>query len=110
MFPVSVLKIFKIAMRKSVVESLFSKVTCKISAFYNYVENCIKCTDMFQEVALLEISRNSSLTGVANFYRNTTGIYMKKKYELLTTFPKDILKISIYFQEEPCNKVSLSKF
>ena len=72
MFPASVLKIFKSAIRTSVVESLFSKVICKISAFYNYVENSITSAGMFQKVALLEISRNSLLTGVANLESSET--------------------------------------
>ena len=64
MFPVSVVRIFTIAWKTPVVESLFSKVIGAISAFYNFCENSITCNGMFQKVALLKISRNSLLTGV----------------------------------------------
>ena len=37
-------------------------------------------------------------------YRNTT------KNELLTKFPKGVLKASIYIQEKLCGEVSLIKF
>ena len=52
-------RIFKIAGRASVIESLFSEVTGEIFAFYNYAENPIR------KVALLKTSRNYLLAGVA---------------------------------------------
>ena len=55
MFPVSVLRISKIALKAPVVDQLFIKATGKISVFYNFAENSITCIVMFRKVALLEI-------------------------------------------------------
>ena len=63
MIPVSVLRTFKITGRVSLVESLFIKASKVASVFYNSAENYVKCISMFRREALLEISRNSLLTG-----------------------------------------------
>ena len=60
MFRVIVPRIFKIAGKASVVESLFSKVTGEISTFYNSFENSVACIlACSKKYTLLEISRNS---------------------------------------------------
>ena len=64
MIPVSVPRTFKITERVSLVESLFIKATKETSVFYNSAENSVTCISMFRREALLEISRNSLLTGV----------------------------------------------
>ena len=65
MFSVSVPRIFEITGKAPVVESLPSKVTGEISAFCNSVKKSNTCIGMFRKVALLEISSNLLLTGVA---------------------------------------------
>ena len=63
----SVLIIFEIAGRASVVELLFSKITEEISAFCNSANNSITWINIFQKEAPLEISRYFLLTGVLGF-------------------------------------------
>ena len=77
MFPVSVWRMFKIAMRVSVAESLFMKETCKISTFYKPVKNSIVSFVMFRKVAVLEILKNSLLTRVVSW--QSTGMLLKMK-------------------------------
>ena len=48
LFLVSVSRIFKIAVRASVVKSLFRKVACKISAFYKSARNYMAWNGMFR--------------------------------------------------------------
>ena len=69
MFPVSVLRISKIAMRAPVVDSLFIKATGEISVIYNSFKNSITCIGKFRKVALLEIEilRNFLLIEVIFF-------------------------------------------
>ena len=81
---------FKICWEASVVESVFSKATEEISAFYNSFENFIAQIVMFRKEALLEISRNLLLNGVADSQR--TGCRATKNKHLANLF-KDILKI-----------------
>ena len=79
----SVPRIFEIVGRASLMESVFSKVTGKISTFHDSVVNCITFSGMFRNVALLEISRNSLLGGVAVL--QSTSCYASKN-ELLIRF------------------------
>ena len=66
MFLVSVPRIFKTAMRVPCAETT-SRVACEISALYNFLENSYSSTiSMFRKVALLEIFKNSLLTGDAS--------------------------------------------
>lgn len=62
---VNVTRILKIAGNWSVVESSFSKVTGEMLAFYNSVENSIRCIGMFGKWAILEISKKSLSIRVA---------------------------------------------
>ena len=93
-FPVNVLRIFKIAGTASVLESLFSKKTDEISAFYNSASNSIGC------IGILRILRNSVLNGVAVL--QSTGCNITKN-ELLTELLIDVLEVLENFQEELCN-------
>ena len=81
---------FKICWKASVVESIFSKATEEISVFYNSFENSITQIVIFRKEALLEISRNSLLNGVAG--SQPTGCRATKNKRLTNLF-KDILKI-----------------
>ena len=58
------------------VESLFSKVKGKVTAFCSYVENSIMFISIFPTVALLEILRNllfkSGVAGLQSASCNTT--------------------------------------
>ena len=83
MFLVSVPRIFEIVGRASLMESVFSKVTGEISTSHDSVVNCITFSGMFRNVALLEISRNSLLGGVAVL--QSTSCYASKN-ELLIRF------------------------
>ena len=76
----SVPRIFEIVGIASLMESVFSKVTGEISTFHDSVENCITLSGMFRKIALLEISRNSLLGGVAVL--QSTSCYASKN-ELL---------------------------
>ena len=88
MFLVSVLRIFKIAGRSSVVEPIFIKVTGKISAFYNCFEKSITCIGMFRKAALQKISSCllAVVVGLQSASCNAT------KNEHLTKFAEDIWK------------------
>ena len=66
MFSASVPRTFEIAGKASVVELLLSKVTGEISAFCNSFKNSNRCIGTFRKVAVVEISRNPLLTGVAH--------------------------------------------
>ena len=80
---------FKIAGWAPVVESTLQKQQEK---FLHSITS-LSCTIlMFRKVALLEISRNSFLTGVAGL--QSTGCNTTKN-KLLTKFSKSLLKISM---------------
>ena len=75
-------------------ESLFSKKTDEISAFYNSASNSIEC------IGILRILRNSVLNGVAVL--QSTGCNITKN-EFLTELLIDVLEVLENFQEELCN-------
>ena len=80
MFSVSVLKIFEITGKASVVESLLSKVAREISrTFFNF----LKCSSMFREEALQEISRNPLSTRVARFQPYIQAYSLNSKPKIL---------------------------
>ena len=62
MFPLYAPRIFEIAVRASVVQSLFSKLT-ETSAFCESLKNHVH--GMFQKETLLEISKSPLLIGFA---------------------------------------------
>ena len=55
---------------------VFSKVTGEVSAFYNSIENSIRCISMFWKVSLLEILRKLLSIGVENL--QSTGFEATK--------------------------------
>lgn len=87
MFLMNVTKIFKIFRKLTVVKSFFSKVKGEISAFYNSLENSVRCISMFRKVALLDIFRKFILTIVAGL--RSIGCDATKN-ELLTKFLEGI--------------------
>ena len=58
-------EISKTAGKVSLVESLFSEATEKLSVFYNSIRNCIMCIGIFRKLAHLKILRNILLNKVA---------------------------------------------
>ena len=93
MISVSVPRIFKITERASVVELLFIKVTEGISAFYNSAENSISWISMFRKEALVEISRNSLLTGFLHL-QSTGGNATKNSWSIFLGVFWKLRKIS----------------
>ena len=88
-------RIFNVAGRESVVESPFNKVRWEISAFCNSVESSITCIGIFQNIALLEILRDSLLTG-GGVDPQSTGCNATKD-RVVTKFLKGVLNISENF-------------
>ena len=89
MFLVSVTRILYIIGKSTVMESIFSKVTGKISSFYNSLENSITFIGMLRKAALLEILRNSLSTRVAGLQSTGCNTF---ENELLTKFLEGIWK------------------
>ena len=97
MLPISVLKIFEIARRGSVLEPFFNKVTEEVSVLYDSAENSIMWVvpkrSFFRNFG---ISFNGVL-GLEPKFTNAT------KNEILVKFIKVVLKLSKIFQEGLCN-------
>ena len=85
-------RIIKIAVRASVVESLFSKVTESNSI----LQLCQELHGTFRKVTVLEISRNPRFIGVATLQYKVCNA---TRNELLTKFLTSVLKLIENFQE-----------
>ena len=118
MFSVSVPRTLKIARRASVVESffnklLFSKVKGEISAFYNSVENFIKCIDMSRIVALLEMLGNFlsnqscrlTVDRLQAYQKETPNQTSLRYFENFESFPEKMSVMEFFFSKLQANKL-----
>ena len=118
MFSVSVPRSFKIARRASAMESsfnklLFSKVTGEISAFYNSVENFIKCIGMSRIVALLEMLGNFlsnqscrlTVYRLQAYQKETPNQTSLRYFENFESFPEKMSVMEFFFSKLQANKL-----
>ena len=105
-FPLFILRNFKIAGRASVVESHFSKVR-ETSAFCNSVENIQHVHGMLRKVAFLDFLLSPLLTGNASLQYTVCNA---TKNELLTKFLKLAFRLTENFQEAVSTEAPYQKF